>query len=104
MSERLTTGVVFTRTVERVEVSKEPIPNEEGYFDYALIGDPRLVREWLKDAPFSVLGPWVGALIEGDAPLAAILVRSKGPLVIPQGLRRFAPEAARGMLGVWAGR
>jgi hypothetical protein len=102
MSERLT--ATFTRTAERVAVTKEPEPNDEGFYDYALIGAPTTVRSWLRDAPFDVLGPWVGALVEGDPQSAVVVVRSTKPLEIPTGLKLFDPAAARGLLGVWAGR
>jgi hypothetical protein len=104
MSEKIKR--VLTRTAERTAVPKAPVQTDEGFYDYALGGSPTAVRAWLATAEVDVIGPWVGALIEGDPQRAIVLVRSRQPppSLLPTGLRFADPEVARGLLGGWAGR
>lgn len=107
MSDKTTIEREATRTAERVAVSKAPVPAEDGaYVDHAWAGPVEAVRAWLdrEGARYDVLGPWIGAFVAGDPVRAVIAVRAREALPVPDGLALADPEAARGVLGVWAGR
>jgi hypothetical protein len=102
MSERLT----VTRTAERLAVSKAPEADAEGWRDYAFSGSPEAVDAWMKGAgaALDVIGPWRGSLADGEADRAVIVVRTRDAMATPRNLALFDRDAARGLLGVWAGR
>jgi hypothetical protein len=106
MSEA-TTRQPATRLPERQAVEKSVVVIDDGaWFEYALSASPDEARRWLQlpeTANIHVIGPWVGALEEGEPEHAVMIVRSPVELSIPIGFKLFDPQAARGLLGVFAG-
>jgi len=98
--------VIGTRTAERTQVEKAATPIDGGaWWEIALTAEPETARAWLRSreaAELHVLGPWIGALADGEPERAVLVVRSREPLSPPSGFARFDPDAARGLVGVFA--